>query len=106
MVSRQHGMPDGWEPIGKKKRGRIVRWRKGDLFVERSNTYWYWYSGIRTKHMHDNGAFDSRIAAAVAAELAAPSMADRTMLRFGEIGRYEGVSFTESHTWPPSRQSL
>ncbi len=93
-------MPDGWEPIGKKKRKQYVRWRKGDLFIERSSNYWYWYSGIKTKYMQDNGAFKGRIAAAVAAELAAPSMAEKKMLRFEEIGRVEGVSFVESTPWP------
>lgn len=89
------GMPPGWEPAGKTKHKKVIRWRKGDLFVERSNGGWYWYSGIKTKYMRDNGAFNNHVACAVAAELAAPHLV-ATKLIDGEIGRVDSFRITTS----------
>jgi hypothetical protein len=87
---KTYGMPPGWEPAGKTKLKKVIRWRKGDLFVERSNGDWFWYSGIKTKYMHDNGAFKNHVACAVAAEIA---MGGNTTPISGEIGRVERFNF-------------
>ena len=63
------GMPPGWEPIGRDKKGWVYRWRKGDSFVEHYDKHWYWYTGIKTKHAKANGAFTCPVACAVACEL-------------------------------------
>lgn len=84
-----YGMPPGWLPAGKTKRGRVVRWRKGRLFVERINSNWFWYGSLRTKYMNENGAFKNHVAAAVAAELACPDLAaDEDGLTEDEEMRY------------------
>lgn len=70
------GMPPGWDAIGRDKKGWVYRWRKGTLFVEHNEKRWYWYSGIKTKHMHANGAFTDPVACAVACELARGGVPD------------------------------
>ena len=63
------GMPPNWEAIGRDKKGWVYRWRYGDSFVEHCDKRWYWYTGIKTKHMKENGAFTCPVACAVACEL-------------------------------------
>jgi hypothetical protein len=63
------GMPPSWEAIGRDKKGWVYRWRKGESFVEHCDKRWYWYTGIKTKHMKENGAFTCPVACAVACEL-------------------------------------
>ena len=92
---KTYGMPPGWEPAGKTKHKKIIRWRKGDLFVERSNCDWYWYSDIKTKYKHDNGTFNNHVACAVAAELSAPHLV-ATKLIDGEIGHVDSFRITTS----------
>lgn len=83
------GMPPGWDAIGRDKKGWVYRWRKNDMFVEHDAKRWYWYTGIKTKHMHANGAFTDPVACAVACELA---MGGNTTPISGEIGRVEGFN--------------
>lgn len=64
------GMPPSWEAIGRDKKGWVYRWRNGDSFVEHCDKRWYWYTGIKTKHLKENGAFTCPVACAVACELA------------------------------------
>ena len=78
------GMPPGWEPVGRDKKGWVYRWCKGNSYVEHSAKRWYWYTMIKTKHMHENGAFTDPVACAVACELA---MGDTSRLIVGEGGR-------------------
>lgn len=83
------GMPPGWDAIGRDKKGWVYRWRKNDMFVEHDAKRWYWYSGIKTKHMHANGAFTDPVACAVACELA---MGGRFELRIGMTDTFRMVS--------------
>ena len=63
------GMPPNWEAIGRDKKGWVYRWRHGDSFVEHCDKRWFWYTGLKTKHMKENGAFTCPVACAVACEL-------------------------------------
>ena len=63
------GMPPNWEAIGRDKKGWVYRWRYGDSFVEHCDKRWYWYTGVKTNHMKENGAFTCPVACAVACEL-------------------------------------
>lgn len=83
------GMPPNWQPVGRDKKGWVYRWRNGVSYVEHRGGSWYWYTGIKTKHFTENGAFTCPVACAVAAEIA---MGGNTTPISGEIGRVEGFN--------------
>ena len=93
------GMPPGWEPVGRDKKRWVYRWRKGQSYVEHNGNRWYWYTGIKTKHMHENGAFTCPVACAVACELA---MGGNTTLTYaGTVtGRSSGTSWANLQELP------
>lgn len=93
------GMPPGWEPVGRDKKGWVYRWCKGNSYVEHNAKRWYWYTGIKTKHMHENGAFTDPVACAVACEL---TMGDtsRLMHQGTETGRISGTSWAQLQELP------
>lgn len=93
------GMPPSWEAIGRDKKGWVYRWRKGESFVEHCDKRWYWYTGIKTKHMHENGAFTDPVACAVACEL---TVGDTAHLKYQgtETGRISGTSWAQLQELP------
>lgn len=74
------GMPPSWEAIGRDKKGWVYRWRNGDSFVEHRGGSWFWYTGIKTKHFTENGAFTCPVACAVACETPIAAIAEYTLI--------------------------
>lgn len=91
------GMPPNWEPIGRDKKGWVYRWRNGDSFVEHRGGSWFWYTGIKTKHFTENGAFACPVACAAACVLTMEGALDSNDLRFGKTETFRMVSSPQSY---------
>lgn len=96
------GMPPNWEPIGRDKKGWVYRWRDGDSFVEHRGGSWFWYTGIKTKHFTENGAFECPVACAAACVLTMEGVMDEAE-RIGRLDTFRMVSSSPSYQNIPRR---